>query len=636
MPSPWSARPGTPAQRLNVSRIWCASCGTGRAARNERGTGVRQRLAGPRHRDAANFLLTDQAIPGCCPAGGTTALPITSWWEWCAPTRRHEMIVLGIAGALGHDASAALVINGELVAMAEEERFTRRRHAWNSVPVESAAYCLATAGITLADVDVLATGWTDEDFDYPESALHHRLLDHRYFAGVPRPALEKVPHALAHAAAAYYTSGFSEAAIVSADGVGDRVSTTIAHGRDGSITALREFAISDSLGLFYLGLTNYLGFHQGQEGKVMGLASYADPDRSWMPFMLNDEGYHSGLGTMGADRPNYGGPVIRAWQGRLTDRFGPARPAAYAVAPSTARLTAVLKPTDWHYHAAASGQHVLETTMLHLVGLAVRETGCHDVVLGGGVALNCTANGAIWNSGLVERLSIFPASDDAGTSAGAALAVAAAAGERSKQPLTTAALGPQFDDGIIRSALDDVGASFTESSDIADAVAGLLTEGRIVGWFQGRLEVGPRALGQRSVLASPVLRSTHQQVNSIKDREQWRPLAPSLSSEAADDYLVDPGPSRFMLSACPVREPQRSRIPAVVHVDGSCRPQILDAEASPPFRRLLNRLAARGHPEVVLNTSFNLADEPIVSSPLDAIRSFYASGLDCLAIGSAL
>ena len=414
------------------------------------------------------------------------------------------------------------------------------------------------------------------------------------------------------------------------------MSTVIGHGHGRTIKLKREYRIDDSLGLFYLAMTAYLGFRWGQEGKVMGLASYADPDESWMPFTLDDDGYRSALSSAYRDRPNFGPPVVGAWKARLTDQFGPPQPISFSYSRATARLEPNLEPNEWRQRVAATGQHVLERVLLHVVKDAVRETGCRNLVIGGGVGFNCTANGAIWNSGLVDRLAIFPGSGDAGTSAGAALAVAAEAGEVERELIAVAALGPEFSDDVIRAALRRYGVPFTDEHDIAGAVADLITNGRVVGWFQGRAEVGPRALGQRSILASPVDRSMHERVNAIKGREQWRPLAPSMSSRAARRYLVNPGPVQFMLSACQVNASKRDEVPAVVHVDGSCRPQVIGDGSSPLYRCLLDRLADRGHPEIVLNTSFNLADEPIVHSPFDALRSFFGSGLDAVALGSML
>lgn len=545
------------------------------------------------------------------------------------------MIVLGLAGGLRHDASAALVVDGQLVALAEEERFIRLRHAKEQVPVEATAYCLATACITLSDVDVIATSWLSDASADVQLDMVGGLLAHPYFKGARPPRCEQVTHPISHAAAAYYTSGFDEATIVSTDGVGDRIATLLAHGRGDTIEVKRHWPISESLGMFYLGLTRYLGFQWGQEGKVMGLASYGAPDESWMPFALHDDGgYHTGLSPLGQDQPNYGVPLIQAWKSRLEERFGAPRPDQFRYNPDTARLEPSVDTGASQRSVAASGQRVLERALLHIVEHAVRETGCRNVVLAGGVGLNCTANGVIAQSEFVDRLVVFPASGDAGTSAGAALA--AAAGEGTGRALRSAGLGPEFTDEQIRGALEERSVPYTVVDDIADTVAELITDGQVVGWFQGRAEFGPRALGQRSILASPLQRPMHHRVNAVKRREQWRPLAPSMSADAAEKYLINPGPSRFMLAACQVREEMRDEIPAVVHVDGSCRPQVLDEDSPAPYRRLLERLATRGHPEIVMNTSFNLANEPIVHSPYDALRSFFGSGLDALAIGSML
>ncbi|MCX2730886.1 hypothetical protein OOZ19_11600 [Saccharopolyspora sp. NFXS83] len=548
------------------------------------------------------------------------------------------MIVLGISGGLGHDAAAGLVIDGEVVACAEEERFVRRKHAYGLPPANAAMYCLNHAGVTLADVDCLAVSW-DPARQHPDwpTTLHEKLLQHPFFAGAPRPKIEVVGHATAHAAASFFCSGFTDAAVLTVDGQGDAVSTTLGRGTGTELTTSASFGILDSLGFFYLGLTYYLGFDLGEEGKVMGLASYTTPTAAPNPFELTGDGYRNRLDVApGESEHDTFRALVATWQQWFIDRFGPAAKPTYRFDPLRARAGADLTLAPHHYEAAAFGQAELERVLLHLVELAVAETGSRDLVIGGGVGLNCSANGVIERSGLVDRLYMFPASGDAGTSLGAALAVAAGSGERPSAAVETAAFGPDFADADIAALLRELDLPSHESADVAADAAALLNRGKVIGWVQGRMEIGPRALGNRSILALPGERRMHTQVNDIKRREQWRPLAPSIRAADAARYVPTAGRAPFMLSACQVNDQARAEVPAVVHVDGSCRPQLVRAETNPRYAQLLDAVATASGTPVVLNTSFNQAGEPLVCSPHDAIRSFFASGLDALVLGNSI
>jgi carbamoyltransferase len=267
----------------------------------------------------------------------------------------------------------------------------------------------------------------------------------------------------------------------------------------------------------------------------------------------------------------------------------------------------------------------------------VRQTGCRKLVVGGGSAYNCSVNGLLRALPEIDDVFVFPASGDAGTSLGAALAVAGAhTGLPDSSPLDHAAFGPRFDDDDIATLLRDSGVPARRSPDVAAEAAGLLAAGRVIGWFQGRAELGPRALGHRSILATPSSRGVRDRVNAIKGREAWRPLAPSLLAEAAPTYLADPRPAPFMLTATTVREEVRDQVAGIVHVDGSCRPQTVQRDSGTRYADLLARLDELTGVPVVLNTSFNIGDEPIVLSPRDAVRSFAVSGLDALVIGDSV
>lgn len=549
------------------------------------------------------------------------------------------MHVLGLSGGYGHDAAAALVKDGQILAAAEEERFTRRKHAFGEVPVHAAAYCLDAGGIELGDVDCLAISWQpDHPPPWPTKA-HEELFAHPFFRGQRRPPVEVVPHPIAHAAAAFWCSPFDEASILIVDGQGDGIATTLAHGTRDGIKLLDQYGIEDSLGFFYWALTTHLGWEWGEEGKVMGLAPYGARRDGPAAFDLRDDGYAARArptGRVDGHRAR-GRATLAAWRQFIEEHHGAPTKARYPVDVLTRRPRHAVAIGDRERAVAAWGQDQLERLLSHLAHLVARATGSTRLVLGGGCAYNCAANGRLRAEAHIDDVYLFPASGDAGTSVGAALWVARPdAGPREPRALDHAAFGPGFADDDIERLLDRYGIPARRPDDVCAEAARLIASGRIVGWFQGRMELGPRALGNRSILASPRDAAVHDRVNEVKGREHWRPLAPSLLSEAAADYLTDARPAPFMLTATTVRADRRDAIPAVVHVDGSCRPQTVRRDAGTRYADLLVRLGEQTGVPVVLNTSFNIGAEPIVLSPQDAIRSFMASGLDALVIGGSV
>lgn len=550
------------------------------------------------------------------------------------------MYVLGLSGGYGHDPAAALVTGSTIVAAAEEERFIRRKHAFGQVPVHAAAYCLAAAGITLEDVDCVAIAWQPQHAPPWPTTLHEDLLAHPFFQGQQRPPVEIVSHPLAHATVAFQASAFEEATVLIVDGQGDGISTTLAHGHRGGVTLLEHYGIEDSIGFFYWALTTHLGWAWGEEGKVMGLAPYGIDDAGPTAFDLLPEGYVARVRLASAAGDGHfqrGRTTFAAWRRFLEEHHGPPATARHPADPLTQRPRDAIEVTDRERSIAAWGQGELERVLRHLARVAVKRTGSPNLVLGGGSAYNCAANGRLRAEAGIDDVYAFAASGDAGTSVGAALAVAGRDRSRpADQPLDDVALGPGFDDEHIASLLRDCGIAARRSEDVCSDAAALVASDRIVGWFQGRMELGPRALGNRSILASPRLQETRDRVNAIKGREAWRPLAPSMLDEVAAEYLTDPRPAPFMLTATTVRHERRDRIPAVVHVDGSCRPQIVNRDAGTRYAGLLARLGELTGVPVVLNTSLNIGDEPIVLSPRDAIRSFFASQLEALVIGDSI
>ncbi|HVF79654.1 MAG TPA: carbamoyltransferase C-terminal domain-containing protein [Solirubrobacteraceae bacterium] len=548
------------------------------------------------------------------------------------------MYVLGLSGGYGHDAAAALVEDGTILAAAEEERFIRRKRAFDETPVHAAAYCLAAAGIGIEEVDCIAIAWSPDHPPPWPARLHEDLLAHPLFAGRRSPPVEIVSHPLAHAVAAFRTSGFDEAAVLIMDGQGDGISTTLAHGTRNGVAILDSYDIEDSLGIFYWALTTHLGWTWGEEGKVMGLAPYGRNGHGPAAFEVAGDSYRSNIRTAPADgHYAQGMATYTAWRRFLDEHHGPPARARYTVDPLTQRASRAVEVTDRERAIAAWGQGELERVLRHMANVVIERTGCSNLVFGGGAAYNCTANGALRADAAISDVYVFPASGDAGTSVGAALAVSVPDGSSARcERVDHAAFGPDFDDDDIARMLRDSRIAARRSDEVCSDAAKLIASDCIVAWFQGRMELGPRALGSRSILASPLSTVTRDRVNAIKRRESWRPLAPSLLADAAAEYLVDPRPAPFMLTATKVREDRRDMIPGVVHVDGSCRPQTVNRDAGTRYAGLLARLGELTGVPVVLNTSFNVGDEPIVLSPRDALRSFFASGLEALVIGDCI
>jgi carbamoyltransferase len=538
--------------------------------------------------------------------------------------------ILGISGNFYRqnlDAAAVLLRDGELIAGAEEERFIRIKHAPSQLPEEAIRFCLKTAGISIGDVDVLAfpqTTWRNLDRNLPE------FFEFR-FGGRPK-AIEYVDHHLAHAASAYRVSGFSESMILTADWTGDGVALTLACGRNGEIKQLRRFAPPrHSLGIYYALITQYLGFHKWEdEYKVMGLASYgkATLDFSWL---LRDSDEEAGFyldeqylnETVLQKYPAMHGLQQPCFSDALVKQLGPARQPGAPL-------------TDRHKDIAASAQARLEEIAVRLVQQLHRETGYRNLCIAGGVGLNCSMNGALLTLDCVDNLFVPPAASDAGIALGAALEVAARYGFTIPR-LEHASWGPEYSNDQIRGILERSKFSFRQTDDVEGEAARALAGNKIVGWFQGRMEFGPRALGNRSILADPRRSDMRDRINYyVKFREDFRPLAPSMPAEVAAEYVDHAHPSPFMTITFPVREDKRSVIPAVTHVDGTCRAQTVTESANPKYYRLIKRFAELTGVPVVLNTSLNVKGDPVAMKPEDAIATFYSTGLDLLAIGDFL
>lgn len=534
------------------------------------------------------------------------------------------MRVLGI-NATFHDPAAALVIDGALVAAAEEERFSRRRHgkrpvpfaAWE-LPEQSTRWCLATAGITERDLDAVA-------YSYHPSLVDHTLdgLDPRWeqlrtayarrapsflqsvLPGLDQAKVQFVRHHVAHAASAGLAAPFGDSAVLVADGRGESTTYLAGEYRDGKLVELVSQQLPHSLGLLYEEVTDHLGFlRSSDEYKVMALASYGQP--RFLP-ELRERVVTTGDGG------------FRISPTDLND-FAPRRAPGAELTPEHADL-------------AASVQRRLEEVLLDLAGWLHEQTGQRNLTMAGGTALNCVANTRLYADGPFDDIWVQPAAGDAGTALGGAMHLAAELGEPCR-PMPGADLGRGFTDQEIQRWLDRARLPYQRPADVAEVAAQALADDRIVAWFQGRAEFGPRALGHRSLLAHPGREENLERLNDVKGREQFRPVAPMVLAERAGELFGrGPLPSPYMLFVHDVAPHWLDRIPAVTHVDGTARIQTVDRDREPLLARMLDGFERRTGLPAVVNTSLNTAGRPMVDDPRDALECFGSSPIDLLVIG---
>jgi carbamoyltransferase len=594
--------------------------------------------------------------------------------------------ILGIS-AFYHDSAAALLLDGQVVAAAQEERFSRKKHD-ASFPSRAMAYVLAEAGLKVADLKVVAF------YDKPYLKFERLLETYHAFAprgiksflmaipvwvkeklffrqllreelariGPGRPPLLFPEHHLSHAASAFYPSPFPEAAILTLDGVGEWATSTIGFGRGNQITLLRELDFPHSLGLLYSAFTYYCGFKVNSgEYKLMGLAPYGNPEaeqtRRFRKLILEElvDLREDGSILLNMDYFNYATGLTMVREEVWEELFG---------LPPRQKEKGEL--TQGHMNLALAIQQVTEEIVLAMAKTARDLTGADNLVMAGGVALNCVANGKILRQGLFRDLWIQPAAGDAGGALGAALAAWHIWQDRPRQQnpghdlMQGAYLGPEFQPADIVRLARRYQAPYRHFPDFAELcreVAALLAAGKVVGWFQGRMEWGPRALGNRSILGDPRHPEMQKRLNlKIKYREGFRPFAPSVLMEDLGEYFELDRPSPYMLLVAPVREDRRqplppgyedlelfqrlyhlrSDIPAVTHVDYSARIQTVHPETNPRYWRLLQTFKEQTGYGVIVNTSFNVRGEPIVCTLEDAYRCFRRTEMDYLVLGDFL
>jgi len=552
------------------------------------------------------------------------------------------LISLGINYSEMHDSAACIARDGHILFAVAEERLSRLKHdaRFPSLSIEA---CLAAAGIRADQLDFVCFGWPPaiEAMKHDLKCMAtgalpltyidlvstvRRNLNHtrkqngkkQFLARFPTKAQFRfVEHHLAHAISAYSFSGFDDAAVLVLDGRGAWEASSLWHGRDGRLEHVWTIPWPNSLGLFYAQFTQYLGFQPySDEWKVMGLAPYGEPGINLRDFIIPDDNpYKVSTRLLLDDKP---APLAG-----ITARLGPQREAESEIDPK-------------HKNVAFAVQDACEEAMMTLARAAVAKTGSRNICLAGGVALNSKANGKILSSGIVDRIFVQPAAGDDGVCLGAALApYLDNGGKLPMHKMRHAYLGAENSDEEIEKALTTYKLRATRVADPAAAAAEMLANGKILGWVQGRMEFGPRALGARSILADPRDPEMNAKVNNaVKFREWWRPFAPSMLAEVADEYIESATDSPFMILTAQVKPEKRSVIPSVTHVDGSARPQTVEHDVNPLYWRLIREFGNRTGVPVVMNTSFNLRGEPIVSTPTDAVRTFFSSGMDALVIGS--
>lgn len=574
------------------------------------------------------------------------------------------MITLGINAAF-HDLSAALVKDGKVIAAVEEERFNRIKHGKRplpfsayELPFNAIDYCLKTAGITLKDVDYigysydpeLKIGNVSEDvlpplpispseeqvlppWKAPWDPLFYRYIKNapHFLVGREKPLLPQtlkgtttdevkqkfvfVEHHLSHAASAFYPSPFEEAAVLTIDGQGENTSTAYWIGKGQELKKIAEVKMPNSLGILYERVTEYLGFlNSSDEYKVMALASYGKPEfleQFRQIVRLKGNGQYEIVQPLTVENLE---KIIGVKKRDKGEEF-----------------------TKLHFDIAHSLQKVLEETVLELVKWLYAQTQQENLVMAGGVALNCVMNSYLHKKGPFKKIWVQPASGDAGTSLGAALWIDSQKRDHYSKEYTmdNVYLGPEYSNDQIEKILIDNKLNYKKLANPAEEVGQILADNKIIGWFQGRAEFGPRALGNRSILASPKNPEMQAFLNHIKDREDFRPVAPVVLEEEAPNWFKDALSAPFMLFVFDVMDNAAQKIPAVRHTDGTARVQTVNQEQNQKYYDLIKAFFDKTGVPVLINTSFN-KDEPMVLTPDQAIRTFFATPLDALVIGDFL
>jgi len=548
----------------------------------------------------------------------------------------------------GHDAAAVVIVDGQIVAAAAEERFNRKKHSAD-FPIGAIRYCLDRANLRIQEIDEIAHG-----FDYtpyqalysmdPVSAEQYRevfsrekLLEEvqRFFPDYPPERVLHINHHLAHAASAYFTSGWGECLVVIIDGMGEAQSATAYRAYSNKIEKLREIPANDSIGILYSIITLHLGFDfNSDEYKIMGLAPYGDPSRYRSFFdeavKLRTDGSIQ-IPLLKINKAREDRETYAATRGYLSEHLIPARVPEQEM-------------TNDHRDVAAALQECLDKVLLHICGHFGRTTGLRRLALAGGVALNCTANGKLLQSGLFDEIYVQAAAGDDGSALGAALWCAGHRGEVKNVRMPVPFFGPEASGQDIQTAIEEYREQievvpFKTLQESCAEAAELIQDGRVIAWYRGRMEFGPRALGHRSILADPGHPEMRDRINAmVKMREAFRPFAPAVTLEQVQDWFEVPQGFEmpYMIMTADVRPEHRQELPAVTHVNGSARVQTVSKNDNEEFHLLLQEVGKRLGREMVLNTSFNVKGQPIVNTPQEAIKTFLGTGIEYLFLENVL
>jgi|TARA_B100000315_G_C14570923_1_gene585449 carbamoyltransferase len=569
------------------------------------------------------------------------------------------MNILGLV-FIGADPSVCLLQDGKVISMVEEERIIRLKHATDHFPVQSIKSCLGQGSMTIDDIDYVTYPWETDKFTsgyiknfydslnkkynkdekskrweekqielFNKDSITERILSSlkKEFPKVRKlPQVKFIPHHYAHAFQAYMMSKFEDSLIFTIDGSGDENSTVIWIAENNKIEKLREVNIPNSLGWFYAAFTEFLGFkaYDG-EYKVMGLAAYGSYDQEIINKIEEVITYdESGNYQLNPDYIFYG---KHTYSERFTDKL-----TELLGEPNFTQAV-----TKFSKNLAYAVQYHLEEVVVRMAKYWIKKTGIRKICLSGGVAMNVKMNGRLNKQEFVDKVFISYCCSDLGLSLGSAMVFAHECGVEISCDVNQPFLGPSYEEDEIKSILDECKLKYRYVENIEEEVAYLLTEQNIVGWFQGRGEVGARALGSRSILADPRRIENRDRVNKvIKQRELWRPFCPAVLEEYASEYFNDCVQASYMTMTFDSVEERRNEIPAIVHVDGTVRPQTVNSKQNKKFYNMLKAFHKLTSVPIVLNTSFNVKGEPIVYHPLDAVRCFYSTGLDVLVLGNII
>ncbi len=557
------------------------------------------------------------------------------------------MTILGL-NYYFHDSTACLVVDGKLIAAIEEERLNRDKHT-RVFPHMAIDRCLKIAGLSYHDIDHVAVS-IKPTHNLNKKIFHclshlkrlKTFINHEFVHSYNKqkgfwnwykyhwenkkggPKVHFIPHHFSHAPGSFYVSPYKNAALLGIDGSGEWATTWLGHGSDNKIECLGESFFPNSLGSFYESVTQFCGFRTSyDEGKTMGLAPMGDPnvyleEVEKMVSVDKEGNLHFDL--------SYFNFQNMSWR-RLSPKF-------YRIFGEGRKHGEDFDKR--HMDVAAAFQRVLENKVLEICDVLYNKTKADHLVISGGVSLNSVMNGRIVRESKFKDVYVMPAAGDNGTAIGAAYYLYNGLFDKERSFVhLNPYVGTEYTNGEIEKVLKGAKLRYERHEDICEKAASLLKEGKIIGWFQDKMEIGPRALGSRSILANPAFPDMKDKINAeVKFREAYRPFAPSSTVEAYKDYFELDVEAPFMLKVCQVKEEKKAIIPAIVHVDGSARLQTVRKELHPRYHELISKLGQKTGVPVVLNTSFNIQGEPVVESPKDAIRCFFSTGLDALVIGN--